>query len=73
MSADDPRGQKEGQKTGAATSSRRTPAIGTRLDRVINDRIGRRLQAHYKALAEEPLPDRFMVLLAQLRAKELKP
>jgi hypothetical protein len=73
MSADDARGQKDGQRAGAATSTRRAAANSARLDRVINDRIGRRLQAHYKALAEEPLPDRFMVLLAQLRAKELKP
>lgn len=73
MSADDTRGQKDGLKASAASGARRTAAANPRLDRVINDRIGRRLQAHYKALAEEPLPDRFMVLLAQLRAKELKP
>jgi len=42
------------------------------LDTAINDTIGRRLQAHYRALADEPLPSRFMVLLAELEAKEQK-
>ncbi len=39
---------------------------------VVNATIGRRLEAHYRALTDEPLPDRFMVLLAELRAKEVK-
>ncbi len=41
------------------------------LTRAVNETIGRRLEAHYRALAAEPLPDRFTVLLAELRAKEL--
>jgi len=36
----------------------------------INDAIGKALQAHFRALAEEPLPDRFKVLLAELEAKD---
>ncbi len=71
MSEDDELVPKDGQNVVANTGPRRGPSSG-RLDPVINDTIGRRLQAHYKALADEPLPDRFMVLLAQLRAKELK-
>ena len=70
MPADDEQGQKDAPRGGAATGERR--ASNPRLDPVINDTIGKRLQAHYKALADEPLPDRFMVLLAQLQAKELK-
>jgi hypothetical protein len=38
-------------------------------DHLVNDVIGRALQAHYRELAEAPLPDRFRVLLAELEAK----
>ena len=37
---------------------------------VVVDAIGRALKAHYRAIAEIPLPDRFLVLLAELEAKE---
>ena len=70
MSADEPRGQDTGRDASAGAGGSREPASGS-LDPVVNDTIGRRLQAHYKALAEEPLTDRFLVLLARLRAKEL--
>ncbi len=39
-------------------------------NRVIDDAIGEALRAHYRALAEAPLPDRFLVLLAELEAKD---
>lgn len=39
---------------------------------VINDAIGRALQTHYRVLTEEPLPSRFLVLLAELEAKEAR-
>jgi hypothetical protein len=71
MSPDDARTQKDGDKEDVGSMAQRDPGSG-RLGLAINDTIGKRLQAHYKVLAEEPLPDRFMVLLAQLRAKELK-
>jgi hypothetical protein len=32
--------------------------------------LGDALKAHYQSLAEAPLPDRFLVLLAELEAKE---
>jgi hypothetical protein len=32
--------------------------------------IGDALQAHYNAIASEPLPARFLVMLAELEAKE---
>lgn len=37
---------------------------------VVVDAIGKALKAHYRAIAEIPLPDRFLVLLAELEAKE---
>lgn len=39
-------------------------------DHLVSDVIGKALQAHYRALTEAPLPDRFRVLLAQLEAKD---
>ena len=72
MPVDDAQEQKEGARTRAAAADQ-PDADSERLGLVINDTIGKRLRAHYRALADEPLPDRFMVLLAQLRAKELKP
>ena len=39
-------------------------------DQMAHDAIGKALQAHYHALTEAPLPDRFLVLLAQLEAKD---
>ena len=39
-------------------------------DNLVNDAIGKALQAHYKALADAPLPDRFLILLAELEAKD---
>jgi hypothetical protein len=37
-------------------------------DHLVSDAIGKALQAHYRDLAEAPLPDRLRVLLAQLEA-----
>ena len=71
MSADEARVREAGRNPSAKVGVSRDPANG-QLDPIVNDTIGRRLQAHYKALAEEPLPDRILVLLAQLRAKELE-
>jgi len=42
------------------------------LDQRVQDAIGRSLKAHYDDLVKAPIPDRFLVLLAQLEAKELK-
>jgi hypothetical protein len=39
------------------------------LDPVV-DAIGQALQTFYRALVEEPLPSRLLVLLAELEAKE---
>jgi hypothetical protein len=37
---------------------------------VVVEAVGRALQSHFQAIAELPLPDRFMVLLAELEARE---
>lgn len=44
----------------------------TRQHYVINDAIGQALRAHYRTLAEAPLPDRFLILLAELEAKDAR-
>ncbi|WP_439574033.1 NepR family anti-sigma factor [Phreatobacter sp.] len=43
------------------------PAV---IDPRIQDAIGRSLKAHYDDLVKEPIPDRLLVLLAELEAKE---
>ncbi len=40
------------------------------LDQRIQDAIGRSLKAHYDDLVSAPVPDRLLVLLAELEAKE---
>jgi hypothetical protein len=38
----------------------------------IQEAIGRSLHSHYEDLLRAPVPDRFLVLLAELEAKERK-
>ena len=40
---------------------------------LVVDAVGKALQAHFQAIAEMPLPDRLLVLLAELEARERKP
>ncbi|WP_236841733.1 NepR family anti-sigma factor [Bosea sp. PAMC 26642] len=40
------------------------------LDPRVQESIGRSLKAHYDDLINAPIPDKFLVLLAQLEAKE---
>jgi len=40
------------------------------MDPQVAQALGDALRAHYQSLAEAPLPDRFLVLLAELEAKE---
>jgi hypothetical protein len=40
------------------------------LDQRIQEAIGKSLKAHYDDLIKAPVPDRFLVLLAELEAKE---
>ena len=43
---------------------------GVVLDARIQDAIGRSLKAHYDDLVSAPIPDKFLMLLAELEAKE---
>lgn len=40
------------------------------LDPKVQESIGRSLKAHYDDIVNAPVPDKFLVLLAQLEAKE---
>ena len=40
------------------------------LDPNVQDAIGKALKAHFQDLMQAPLPDRLLVLLAELQAKE---
>jgi len=46
------------------------PAVEATLDPKIQEALGRSLKAHYDDLVKAPVPDRFLVLLAELEAKE---
>lgn len=44
--------------------------LGAEISPLVIDAVGQALQAHFKAIADLPLPDRLMVLLAELEARE---
>ena len=48
------------------------PETHAELDPKVQAALGRALQAHYDDLASAPVPDRFLALLAELEAKELR-
>ena len=50
----------------------RRPRAPSRVRHGIGAAIGEALQAHYDDLIAAPLPDRFLVLLAELEAREKK-
>jgi hypothetical protein len=43
---------------------------GPEVSPIVVDAIAKALQSHFRAIAELPLPDRFLVLLAELEARE---
>lgn len=43
---------------------------GAEVSPLVVDAVGRALQRHFQAIAEMPLPDRLLVLLAELEARE---
>ena len=45
---------------------------GARVDANVRAHLGRKLKTAYQALIEEPVPDRFVKLLEELRSKEGK-
>jgi hypothetical protein len=42
----------------------------TEVSPLVVDAVGKALHAHFQAIAEMPLPDRLLVLLAELEARE---
>ena len=44
--------------------------IEATLDPKVQEALGRSLKAHYDDLIKAPIPDKFLVLLAELEAKE---
>lgn len=44
--------------------------VGAEVSPLVVDAVGRALQRHFQAIAEMPLPDRLLVLLAELEARE---
>ena len=57
----------DGQKDLAAGGS-----LNTHLPRELQGQIGKKLREHYTELIHEPVPDRFVELLQQLKNKEAK-
>ncbi len=43
---------------------------GVEVSPLVIEAVGKALQSHFQAIAEMPLPDRFLVLLAELEARE---
>ena len=43
---------------------------GAEVSPLIVEAVGKALHAHFQAIADMPIPDRFMVLLAELEARE---
>jgi hypothetical protein len=43
---------------------------GPEVSPIVVEAISKALQSHFRAIAELPLPDRFLVLLAELEARE---
>jgi hypothetical protein len=51
-------------------SERKSRRRGAELDPEVVKVLGDALQSYYRTLADEPLPDRFKVMLAELEAEE---
>lgn len=43
---------------------------GVRVDAKVRSHLGRKLKSAYQALVDEPVPDKFLQLLDELRRKE---
>ena len=63
-------GQETRENAGFETDEADFPGVD--LNDAVQETIGRSLKAHYDEIAREPIPDRFLVLLAQLEAQETK-
>ena len=61
------------EKPGAAWADVQDDELNDELGEVsplVVDAVGKALKAHFQAIAEMPLPDRLLVLLAELEARE---
>lgn len=56
--------------TGLSETEGGEPEFEVLLDPKVQESIGRSLKAHYDDLINAPVPDRFLMLLAQLEASE---
>jgi hypothetical protein len=65
------RGKPSGQQL-MADEKREAEKPETRVDANVRAHLGRKLKTAYQALVEEPVPDRFVKLLEELRSKEGK-
>ena len=69
-----------GQKSGAPGADRSAvermeeslhdEELGEQVSPLVVDAVGHALQAHFRAIADLPLPDHFLVLLAELESRE---
>ena len=59
--------------SGASENQEEDEDAGAEVSPLVVDAVGRALQAHFQAIADMPLPDRLMVLLAELEARERNP
>lgn len=58
--------KKKGEKMHGGTGSGPSHPVVPQLDPRIQHEIGKHLRAHYDDIVNEPVPDRFMELLAKL-------
>ena len=65
-------GQRDSSGKGKAAEDEAPQTVRPALDQKVQDAIGRSLKAHYDDLVNAPIPDKFLALLAELEAKEVK-
>jgi hypothetical protein len=63
-------GPDEGEGPTARAEGGDTDFVEVHLSDAVQTTIGRSLKAYYDDFAKEPIPDRFLVLLAQLESRE---
>jgi hypothetical protein len=63
-------GDLRGSVAGSPPTGDDEDEIGSEVSPLVVDAVGRALQRHFQAIAEMPLPDRLLVLLAELEARE---
>lgn len=61
-----------GQDVTSGEEPNSTGKRGPRIDAKVRAHLGRKLKSAYQSLVDEPVPDRFVKLLDDLRSKEGK-